>query len=300
MFTKFFVWLTGILNCVFAVATAVYYLYEKQYAAGIVFAIFAVFAIFCFISWIPRIPFTVLMLQTVMDVARSYGHCFVVSLIGGIIGIAFAAWFAVTMVAVYVAFEPNGNGSNSSCSGSGSCSSGTVIGLMVVITFWYVLSSSHFQALYWTRLTANSGYWISEVIKNVIHTTISGVYGSWYFTANSPSGLVAKPTPGAFKRTMTTSFGSISFGSLIVALINLLRTICSIARSQEASQGNIVGSIMFCILGCIIGLLDWVVQFVNRYAFCHIALYGKAYIPAAKDTWTMLKNRGWDILIADW
>ena len=46
---------------------------------------------------------------------------------------------------------------------------------------------------------------------------------------------------------------------------------------------------MFCILGCFIGILDWAVQFINRYAFSHIALYGKAYIPAAKDTWSMMK-----------
>lgn len=47
-FTKQFVWLTGILNCVFAVATAVYYLYRRLWGAGIVFAIFAIFAIICF------------------------------------------------------------------------------------------------------------------------------------------------------------------------------------------------------------------------------------------------------------
>jgi hypothetical protein len=39
---------------------------------------------------------------------------------------------------------------------------------------------------------------------------------------------------------------------------------------------------LFCILGCFIGLLDWLVQFFNEYAFSYIALYGKAYIPAAK------------------
>lgn len=47
-FTKQFVWLTGILNCVIAVATAVYYLYRRLWGAGIVFALFAIFAIFCF------------------------------------------------------------------------------------------------------------------------------------------------------------------------------------------------------------------------------------------------------------
>ena len=56
---------------------------------------------------------------------------------------------------------------------------------------------------------------------------------------------------------------------------------------------------MFCVLGCIIGILDWAVSFINRYAFCHIALYGKAYIPAAKDTWHMMRDRGIDALVND-
>jgi hypothetical protein len=30
------------------------------------------------VSWIPRIPFSVLMLQTVIDVSKNYGHVFIV------------------------------------------------------------------------------------------------------------------------------------------------------------------------------------------------------------------------------
>lgn len=274
-------WLTGILNCALAVGTAAYYLYKHLWGAGIVFAIFAVFAIICFISWIPRIPFAVVMLQQTMDVARMKRvHVFLVSLIGGIISVAFSAWFSVTLVAIYVAYEPShpGAAANPSCA-DGGCSSGKVIGLVVFVTF--------------------AGYWMSEFLKNVIHTVVAGVYGSWYFCAGKPGGIPQGATAGALRRATTYSFGSISFGSLIVALINMLRQVCSIAQQQEASSGNIVGSIMFCILGCFIGILDWLVEFINRYAFSHIALYGKAYIPAAKDTWKMMKDRGIDALVND-
>lgn len=133
------------------------------------------------------------------------------------------------------------------------------------------------------------------MIKNVTHTTISGVFGSWYFF--NPSERPKKVTRGAFKRSMTYSFGSISLGSLLVAIINFLRQVCSIARQQEMAQGNVVASIMYLVLGCVISLLDWAVQFLNRYAFSYIALYGKPYFSAAKDTWTMIKQRGIDALI---
>ena len=201
-----------------------------------------------------------------MDVAKSYGHVFMVSAIGGCIAFAFGAWFSVTLVSVYVKYHANNNGGNPSCdAGNGGCSNAKVVGLLVFITF--------------------AGYWITEWLKNTIHSVIAGVYGSWFFCSGKPGGMPRGVTRGALKRSLTTSFGSISFGSLVVALINMLRQAVSIAQQTEAQQGNGVAAIAFCLLGCIIGLIDWAVQFINRYAFSYIALYGKAYIPAAKDTW---------------
>ncbi|MCJ1345439.1 putative choline transporter, neither null mutation nor overexpression affects choline transport [Peltigera leucophlebia] len=287
-FTKQFIWITGILHIIFGIGTAIYYFTKHYYSAAIVFAIFSIFTIICFISWIPRIPFSVVMLETTMDIAKNFGHVFLVSALGGIVALAFGAWFSLTLVAVYVKYEPNQSGRstggariNPACSSStgSSCSSAKVIGLVVFITF--------------------AGYWITEWIKNTIHSTIAGVYGSWFFCSGKPGGMPSGATRGAFRRAMTYSFGSISLGSLVVALINMLRQAVSIAQQQEAQSGNMVASIAFCILGCFIGILEWAVQFINRYAFSYIALYGKAYIPAAKDTWKMMKDRGIDALVND-
>ena len=205
------------------------------------------------------------MLQTTIDVSKKFGHVYLVSLIGGLLAVAFGAWYSVTLVAVYVKYEPGNasTGRNPSCAnGNGSCSSAKVIGLVAFITF--------------------AMYWISEWLKNTIHVTISGVYGSWYFLGNNfPKGA----TRGSLRRALTYSFGSISLGSLIVAIINFIRQLVSAAQRSAGQDGNMVGYVIFCVLQCIIGLIDWAVQFLNRYAFSHIALYGKSYIAAAKDTW---------------
>jgi len=105
-FTKQIIWVTGILQIVFGIATAIVYIVRHQYSAGIVFIIFSVFYIIYFVSWIPRIPFSVLMLQTTIDVSKNYGHVFIVSFIGGLIALAFGAWFSVTLVAIYTGKQP--------------------------------------------------------------------------------------------------------------------------------------------------------------------------------------------------
>ncbi|KAI9799464.1 MAG: putative choline transporter, neither null mutation nor overexpression affects choline transport [Piccolia ochrophora] len=275
LYTKQFIWLTAILNIALGIGTAIVYFARQYYSAAVVFVVFSIFYIICFISWIPRIPFSVVMLQTVMDVAKNHGHIFTVSFLGGLTAVALSAWFSVTLTAIYVQYQP---GANPACSDGGACSSAKVIGLLVFITF--------------------AGYWISEWLRQTIHTTIAGVYGSWYFCSQKPGGMPRGATRGAFRRATTYSFGSISFGSLVVSLVQLLRQAISIARRSESQQGNIVGTILFCLLGCIVGLLEWAIKFINHYAFSHIALYGKAYIPAAKDT-CMMRNRGIDALVND-
>ncbi|KAK9462020.1 plasma-membrane choline transporter-domain-containing protein [Lipomyces oligophaga] len=279
IFTKQFIWITGILNVVLGFATAIYYFAEHYYSAAITFLIFAVMGALAFFSFIKRIPFATLILQTIMDVTKSQPSVLGVSLIGTLVVAAFGAWFSVTLVATYARYNPTVDNPNCSSSGSGGCSHATLIGLIVFITF--------------------CGYYITEVIKNIIHTTIAGVYGSWYFCSRSIEGMPRFPALGAFKRSMTYSLGSISFGSLIVSVIQLLQQLAGWGEQAARQNDNIIAVALICVLRFFIMFLQWAVQFFNHYAYCYIALYGSAYIPAAKETWKMLKDRGFDALAND-
>lgn len=63
-------------------------------------------------------------------------------------------------------------------------------------------------------------YWGQQVLVNVLACTTSGTVASWWY-GKQGDGIVG----GAFKRSMTTSFGSICFGSLLVAVVSALRTV---------------------------------------------------------------------------
>ncbi len=122
--------------------------------------------------------------------------------------------------------------------------------------------------------------WHVQVALSSKRLNADGYLGSWFFCAGKPGGMPKGATRGAFRRAMTYSFGSICFGSLVVALINMVRQGVSIAQQQEAAAGNIVGQCAFCCLGCIIGLLDWAVQSVYSSAFRTTCLqYMQVYQP---------------------
>src|SRR5947199_387863 len=162
------------MQIVLGLGTAIYYFVMHYYSTAIIFTIFAIFYIVCFVSWIPRIPFSVLMLQTTIDVAKRYGHVFAVSFVGGLISVTFAAWFLFTLLGFYNSYSPiNGPACRA---GGDDCSPAKVIGLAAFVTF--------------------AAYWISEWLKNTIHTTIAGVYGSWYFCSQKPGGFPKGATRG--------------------------------------------------------------------------------------------------------
>ena len=76
---------------------------------------------------------------------------------------------------------------------------------------------------------------------------------------------------------MTYSFGSISFGSLIVSVIQFIKQLASVGRAAAQQEGDTIFQIIFCCLQCLAGLIEGLVQYFNHYAYTQIALFGKVY-----------------------
>lgn len=270
---------TGLIaNIVLGLGTCIYYFVAKYYSAAIVFLVFTLITAWCYWSARHRIPFSATVLQIVIDVMKRYPSTLFTSLIGIIVSGLFSTLFSVVIVAIYVKYNPNQN--NEACNVSGgSCSQGKLIGLLVFTFF--------------------AGYYISEVIKNVIHVCIAGVYGTWYYLSGSDQGEPKHPALGALKRALTYCFGSICFGSLIVSLIKLLRQVIQILKQDAFADGNVCAGCGFLILDFIIGIFDWLVRYFNHYAYCYVALYGKSYLRSARDTFDLIRFKGMDALIND-
>jgi len=99
------------------------------------------------------------------------------------------------------------------------------------------------------------------------------------------------PTPAAFKRTMTTSFGSVCLGSLIVAFLQAVR---AMLRSSKNGR-SFLTLIALCLLGCI----ERLIRYFNKYAYAQCAIYGTSFVTSAKATWNLFMNRGILAIIND-
>jgi len=107
------------------------------------------------------------------------------------------------------------------------------------------------------------------------------------------------PTLSAFWRASTLSLGSLAFGSLIVTVLEIVRLLLNVARNNANAEGHPVEACLACCAECFVGCIEGMVQYFNRYAYIEIALYGKPYIRAAKDTWNLFQDRGVDALVND-
>merc|ERR1719414_1351792 len=95
-----------------------------------------------------------------------------------------------------------------------------------------------------------SFYWGFQVNQNISHCTSCGVAATWYFSTE----IDYNPTPKAFKRTMTTSFGSVCLGSLMVAIIQALKAMVQSARNNKNA---LISCIAMCLLNCLENLARW-------------------------------------------
>jgi len=276
-FTKVIMHVTLVLTILLNVALCIFYWIVRYYSAAIIFTILALFSMITYFGFRSRIPLASLLLQVVMDVSKRNKSVFAVAFAALFLQACLSIWYTFTTIATYSKWTPG----SPSCTQNSSCSGTTVAGLIFYETFSFL--------------------WTSQVVGNIALATLAGgPYGSWYYFGPNELGIMPKnPTASAFVRASTLSLGSIAFGSLIVTLLELLRLVLNVIQQNGSDDGHPVQVCLAMCASCFVGFVESLVEYFNRYAYIEIALYGKAYLPAAKDTWRLFKDRGIDAMVND-
>mmetsp|Transcript_9563 Transcript_9563/g.19460 ORF Transcript_9563/g.19460 Transcript_9563/m.19460 type:complete len:167 (+) Transcript_9563:2-502(+) len=108
-----------------------------------------------------------------------------------------------------------------------------------------------------------SYFWVHQVIKNTVHTTVAGTVGTWWFTPSEASSCCSSAVRDSFVRSITFSFGSICFGSLVVAIIQATKEIVRQMREQD-------DGLLLCCAECLIGCLEYLAEYFNKFAFVYV------------------------------
>mmetsp|Transcript_10473 Transcript_10473/g.19152 ORF Transcript_10473/g.19152 Transcript_10473/m.19152 type:complete len:520 (+) Transcript_10473:137-1696(+) len=213
-----------------------------------------------------RIPFAAANLRTALSaIQTNAGVCILAYVVSFLANIWVVVWF---LAFIGVSFRES------------SCSDGVCQSNMNVPSIILLILSFH---------------WTSQVIKNVLHVTVSGVVGTWWFAPADALSVFSPAIMDSFSRATTYSFGSICMGSLLVALIQTLQTLARNARRNDRGGGGL----LLCILECILHLLSRIAIYFNKWAYVYLGLYGYDYLTAGKKVLELFESRGWTTIIND-
>ena len=141
-----------------------------------------------------------------------------------------------------------------------------------------------------------AGFWVTAFISACLQTTIAGTISGWYFSRGDT--LLNTERTNALKSLrvcFTTSLGTMAFGSLIVAIFAFISWCLRRAQKANAS-GNAVSRFIICTVLMCFGSCQRFVEFVNKWAYCYVALYGHAFCKAGKDVFNLLGRNGMNVV----
>ncbi|KAF0696647.1 Aste57867_12628 [Aphanomyces stellatus] len=139
-----------------------------------------------------------------------------------------------------------------------------------------------------------SVYWGQQVVQNVMTCTTAGTVATWWYNTRTSNAV-----SGSLYRSLTTSFGSICFGSLIVAVVQALRTIARTIKQKAAEEDNAALACVACLAECVLQCIESLVEYFNMWAYTYVGIYGFDFRTAGKAVMELFNGRGWTAIIND-
>ncbi|KAI3467125.1 hypothetical protein Pfo_023788 [Paulownia fortunei] len=150
-------------------------------------------------------------------------------------------------------------------------------------------------------------FWTGAVLCNVVHIIVSGmVFLVLIHGGQETASMPPKPLMNSLRYAVTTSFGSICYGSLFTAAIRTLRWEIRGLRSKIDHN-----ECLLCCVGFLFHLVEFLVRWFNKYAYVQVFLLHiwlqflslllfmeKNFNHSAKDAWELFQSTGVEALIA--
>lgn len=239
-----------------------------------------------------RIPFAAANLRTALSaIQTNYGVCMVAY------AVAVAAnFFVVLWVLAFagVAFKVGGHGFEEGQHGEFDFNLNPFLVTFMILSYYWTAQVLQVRTEgVWCFVLFQLYFDILTTPQNIIHVTVSGIIGTWWFAPQEAQSAFSPAIVDSFSRATTYSFGSICFGSLLVAIIQTMERIVHSMRHRR--QNNI----LLCIMECLLHFLQRVGQYFNKWAFVYVGLYGYDYITAGRKALELFQSRGWSVIIND-
>uniref|UniRef100_A0A7N8WZH4 Choline transporter-like protein n=1 Tax=Mastacembelus armatus TaxID=205130 RepID=A0A7N8WZH4_9TELE len=141
--------------------------------------------------------------------------------------------------------------------------------------------------------------WLVNFTIALGQCTLAGSFASYYWALNKPDDIPACPLYASFSRAIRYHTGSLAFGSLILAMVQMVRIVLEYMDHKLKGSQNACARYFLCCLKCCFWCLEHFIKFINRNAYIMIAIYGKNFCTSSKDAFFLLMRNVIRVAVLD-
>uniref|UniRef100_A0A8C3XVI4 Choline transporter-like protein n=1 Tax=Chelydra serpentina TaxID=8475 RepID=A0A8C3XVI4_CHESE len=115
--------------------------------------------------------------------------------------------------------------------------------------------------------------WLVNFAIALGQCTLAGAFASYYWAFRKPADIPPCPLFSSFGRAIRYHTGSLAFGSLILAIVQLIRIILEYLDHKLKGTQNSFTRFLLCCLKCCFWCLEKFIKFINRNAYIMVRIF---------------------------
>uniref|UniRef100_A0A8C8K3G4 Choline transporter-like protein n=1 Tax=Oncorhynchus tshawytscha TaxID=74940 RepID=A0A8C8K3G4_ONCTS len=120
--------------------------------------------------------------------------------------------------------------------------------------------------------------WLVNFTIALGQCTLAGAFASYYWALRKPQDIPSCPLFSSFSRAVRYHTGSLAFGSLILAVVQMFRIVLEYLDHKLKGAHNAFARFLICCLKCCFWCLEHFIKFMNRNAYIMVSL-GRCEFP---------------------
>uniref|UniRef100_A0A672Q4I1 Choline transporter-like protein n=1 Tax=Sinocyclocheilus grahami TaxID=75366 RepID=A0A672Q4I1_SINGR len=142
-------------------------------------------------------------------------------------------------------------------------------------------------------------FWCANFVTALGQMTLAGAFASYYWAPNKPNDMPAFPLCASLGRSLRYHTGSLAFGSLILAIVQIIRVLLEYIDHKLKGAENKFAKFLLCCLKCCFWCLEKFIKFMNRNTYIMVAIYGKNFCRSARDAFFLLMRNVIRVVVLD-
>ncbi|XP_060069733.1 choline transporter-like protein 2 [Ylistrum balloti] len=142
-------------------------------------------------------------------------------------------------------------------------------------------------------------FWLMNFVVAVGQMTLAGAFASYYWAFEKPRDIPTFPLAAAIWRCFRYHLGSLAFGSLILAIVAMIRVLLEYVDAKLKGTENAVGKFLLKCLKCCFWCLEKCLKFLTKNAYIMVAIHGKNFCSSAKDAFMLIMRNIVRVAVVD-